>query len=129
SQPVVSAPPLATGALTPVAEVLPAGERSPYIVQAASAEIARGAVLKVGGVVTGDLSVIRAVGASLDARELQALHASDIPRLRIFEDTPVKASSITGALPETYYPSEVAARGMQLGGINGAGVTVAVLDS
>jgi len=35
------------------------------------------AVVRVGGVVTGDLSIIRAVGAALDDRELEALRASD----------------------------------------------------
>ncbi|HEY0339925.1 MAG TPA: S8 family serine peptidase, partial [Steroidobacteraceae bacterium] len=113
----------------PPAPAVTVGERSPYIVQAATADIARGAVLKVGGVVTGDLSIIRAVGASLDDRQLMALHAADIPALRIFEDTPVNASSVTGTLPETYYPSEVAAKDLQVGGVTGSGVTVAVLDS
>lgn len=50
----------------PPAGAAQAGERSPYIVQAASVDVARSAVLKVGGVVTGDLSIIRAVGASLN---------------------------------------------------------------
>ena len=121
--------PAALRAAQPPARVAQVGERSPYIVQAATADIARAAVLKVGGLVTGDLSIIRAVGASLDERELLALRADDIPALRVFEDTPVRASSITGSLPETYYPSEVAAKDLQVGGINGNGVTVAILDS
>src|SRR5277367_3620826 len=121
--------PAALRAVQPPARVAQVGERSPFIVQAATVDIARSAVLKVGGLVTGDLSIIRAVGASLDERELLALHAEDIPALRIFEDTPVKASSVTGSLPETYYPTEVAAKDLQAGGVNGAGVTVAVLDS
>ena len=121
--------PTARRAAQPPAPVQQVGERSPYIVQAATADIARSAVLKVGGVVTGDLSIIRAVGASLDDDQLMALHAADIPALRIFEDTPVKASSIMGTLPETFYPSEVAAKQLQAGGVTGSGVTVAVLDS
>src|ERR1700736_4451029 len=40
--------------------------RQRYIVQAESADAARDAVAHAGGVVTGDLSVIRAVAASLD---------------------------------------------------------------
>jgi len=103
------------------------GVRQDYIVQAESVEVARSAVMHVGGVVTGELSIIRAVGAALDDRELEALHASDIPRLRIFEDAPVQASS--NHLPETNYPSEVAASNLHLGGVTGRGVTVAVLDS
>src|SRR5256886_918704 len=103
------------------------GVRQDYIVQAGSVEIARSAVVRVGGVVTGDLSIIRAVGAALDDRQLEALRASDVPRLRIFEDSPVQASS--NHLPETNYPSEVAASNLHLGGVTGRGVTVAVLDS
>src|SRR5205823_13648744 len=87
--------------------VAPVGVRQDYIVQAESVEAARSAVARVGGVVTGELSIIRAVGAALDDRELEALRASDVPRLRIFEDSPVQASS--GHLPEANYPSEVAA--------------------
>jgi hypothetical protein len=58
-------------------------------------------VLRVGGVVTGDLSIIHAVGASLDDQELGDLYGADVPGLRVFQDTPVKASSLTGspALP------------------------------
>jgi serine protease AprX len=121
--------PLATRTGAPAAPVPHVGERSPYIVQAATVDIARSAVLQVGGVITGDLGIIRAVGASLDEWEIAALRAGDIPALRIFADTPVKASSIMGTLPETYYPTEVAATELQVGGITGSGVTVAILDS
>src|SRR5437868_6760910 len=127
--PPVGFPPTTLPTAPPPALAVPVGERSPYIVQAATADIARSAVLKVGGVVTGDLSIIRAVGASLDDRELLALHAAAIPALRIFEDSAVNASSVAGALPETYYPAEVAAKDLQVGGVTGSGVTVAVLDS
>src|SRR5260370_30179915 len=48
-------------------------EQHPYIVQADSANAARIAVQDVGGAVTGDLSVIRAVAASLDDGELAVL--------------------------------------------------------
>jgi len=51
------------------------------------------------------------------------------PRLRIFEDSPVQSSSAAGVLPETNYPSEVAASNLHVGGVTGRGVTVAVLDS
>src|SRR5437016_7802268 len=113
--------------IAPPSPVAPVGVRQEYIVQAESVEAARSAVARVGGVVTGDLSIIRAVGAALDDRELEALQASDVPRLRIFEDAPVQASS--GHLPETNYPSEVAASNLHVGGVTGRGVTVAVLDS
>src|SRR5271156_5761202 len=48
-------------------------ERHRYIVQSASTVAARSAVQSAGGVVTCDLSVIRAVGALLNERELAAL--------------------------------------------------------
>src|SRR5437763_12774509 len=123
--PVAAAP--ARARTTPPSRVEPVGVRQDYIVQAESVEIARSAVVRVGGVVTGDLSIIRAVGAALDDRQLEALRASDVPRLRIFEDSPVQASS--NHLPETNYPSEVAASNLPLGGVTARGVTVAVLDS
>ena len=123
--PLAAAP--APARKTPPSRVAPVGVRQDYIVQAESVEVARSAVVRVGGVVTGELSIIRAVGAALDDGELEALQASDVPRLRIFEDAPVQASS--GHLPETNYPSEVAASNLHVGGVTGRGVTVAVLDS
>src|SRR5271170_1902175 len=104
-------------------------ERLRYIVQAASSDIARSSVRDVGGLVTSDLSVIRAVGAALNDRELAALRDRGIPHLRIYDDTPVHSSSPAGTLPETYYPSEVDAQTLQTGGMTGRGVTVAVVDS
>jgi serine protease AprX len=132
SPPAAPAPaPVAPPVVRAASPAIPAqaGERSPYIVQAATVDIARSAVLRVGGVVTGELGIIRAVGASLDDDQLMALHAADVPGLRVFQDTEVKASSVTGALPETYYPTELAASNLHVGGVTGAGVTVAVLDS
>src|SRR6266850_5466396 len=127
--PVAAAPAPARATPPAPAPVAPVGVRQDYIVQADSVELARSAVVRVGGVVTGDLSIIRAVGAALDDRELEALRASDVPRLRIFEDSPVQSSSAAGVLPETNYPSEVAASNLHVGGVTGRGVTVAVLDS
>src|SRR2546430_397886 len=123
--PVAAAP--ARARTTPPSRVEPVGVRQDYIVQAESVEVARSAVMHVGGVVTGELSIIRAVGAALDDRELEALHASDIPRLRIFEDAPVQARC--NQLPGTNYPTEAAGSNLHLGGVTGRGVTVAVLDS
>src|SRR5882757_5901374 len=129
SRPVIPIPVAAPAPAraTPPPAVVQVGVRQDYIVQAESVEVARSAVVRVGGLVTGDLSIIRAVGAALDDRQLEALRASDVPRLRIFEDSPVQASS--SHLPETNYPSEVAASNLHVGGVTGRGVTVAVLDS
>src|ERR1700685_1732624 len=90
---------------TPVPAAL-APQRHRYIVQSSSADAARSAVQDAGGVVTCDLSVIRAVGAALDDRELAALRVPRFPRLQVYDDTQVVASSAAGVLPETYYPSE-----------------------
>ena len=103
--------------------------RESYIIQAASAGEAGSAVVRVGGRVTGDLSVIRAVRALLDSRELEALKAANVPGLTVYADSKVKASSTAGALPVTWYPSEIGAQELQAGGITGSGVTVAVVDS
>src|SRR5580700_326565 len=80
----------------PRATPAPAGipERLHYIVQSESADAARSAVQDVGGLVTRDLSVIRAVGAALDERELAALRDRRVPHVQIYEDTPVHASSL-----------------------------------
>jgi len=102
--------------------------RHRFIVQSESAERAREAVSRAGGLVTGDLSVIRAVAASLDEREMAALRAEQVPQLQVYDDTAVVASSM-GTLPETYYPSEVDAANLHVGGMTGRGVTVAVVDS
>ena len=106
-----------------------ADERKPYIVQAESAAAARSAVQRSGGVVTADLDVIRAVGAALNGRELSALRHQGNAHLQIYHDTAVRASSAAAALPETYYPSEIDASQLHIGGVTGSGVTVAVVDS
>ena len=108
-------------------ESVPQGRR--YIVQAQSADLARAAVQGAGGAATSDLSVIRAVGAVLDDRELAALNEQKVAGLQVYHDTEVQASSAAGALPETYYPSEVDAAELHIGGMTGRGVTVAVIDS
>src|SRR5256886_13434321 len=64
--PVAAAP--ARARTTPPSRVEPVGVRQDYIVQAESVEVARSAVVRVGGVETGDLSIIRAVGRSEERR-------------------------------------------------------------
>ncbi|HWZ62090.1 MAG TPA: S8 family serine peptidase, partial [Steroidobacteraceae bacterium] len=99
-----------------------------YIVQARSADEAGRAVRQAGGQVRAELPVIRAVSAVLDQRELGALQRAAVPLLEVYDDSQVRASSL-GALPETYYPSEIGARPLHTGGTVGTGVTVAVVDS
>jgi len=127
--------PISPDQLPPKAETQPPkpaqvakAERADYIVQAASTDLARQAVVRAGGRVTGDLDIIRAVGASLDANELAALYEKPVEGMRVYEDAAVTASA-TSVLPETYYPQEVGATNLHKGGLTGRGVTVAVLDS
>lgn len=69
-----------------VARHTPAGVRHDYIVQASSIELARSAVERAGGVITGEIGIIRAVGAALDERELAALWEEPVAGLRVYED-------------------------------------------
>src|SRR5688500_2783756 len=103
-----------------------AGARLDYIVQASSIALARQAVERVGGVVQGDLEIIRAVGAALDERELAALWEKPVDGLRIYDDATVTSSG-AAAPAETYYPAQVDAKPLHAGGTMGGGVTVAVL--
>ncbi|HTD74999.1 MAG TPA: hypothetical protein VK652_15845, partial [Steroidobacteraceae bacterium] len=124
----VTAKPRTAASLPPHLEVASGYPRHRYIVQADTADAARDAVLRAGGVVNGDLSVIRAVAAALDEREINALRSEQNSGLHIYNDSAVVASSL-GTLPETYYPSEVDAANLHVGGMTGRGVTVAVIDS
>lgn len=117
-----------TGAPLPVHNA-PIGVRQSYIVQASSLDLARRAVERAGGIVTGELDIIRAVGAELDSRELAALWNDPVDGLRVYDDATVRASDTTTAPPETYYPTQVGASPLHTGGVTGKGVTVAVLDT
>ena len=64
-----------------------------YIVQSTSVEAAAAAVGDVGGEVTHELGIIRAVGAKLLPVQADALRSRDDVR-RVFEDAPVKTSSL-----------------------------------
>src|SRR5690606_20721937 len=64
----------------------PAGVRQNYIVQAANVRLARDAVTRAGGVITGELDIIRAVGAELDSNELAKLYEMTVDGLRVYDD-------------------------------------------
>ena len=119
----------ALAAPIPAAQKAQPGIRHFYIVQAANIELARQAVERVGGVINGELDIIRAVGASLDDDELQALWDEPVEGLRVYDDATVRTSDVGGARPETYYPTQVNAHLLHRGGITGRNVTVAVLDT
>ncbi len=117
-----------TGAPLPVHNA-PIGVRQSYIVQASSLDLARRAVERAGGIVTGELDIIRAVGAELDSRELATLWNEPVDGLRVYDDATVTTSDTTATPPETYYPTQVGASPLHTGGVTGNGVTVAVLDT
>ena len=128
---------------------------SSYIVQAASADAAELAVIKVGGRVTATLNIINAVGAELSEEQIEWLRAQP-ERIRIFVDgaleisarkprkpkpekppvigePPGPPSEIDGSqsepVAETYYPTLIGAADLHKRGITGKDVTVAILDT
>jgi serine protease AprX len=128
---------------------------SSYIVQAASADAAKSAVMKVGGRVTATLNIINAVGAELSEDQIECLRA-EAERIRIFVDgtlevsgrkpggpktkkprdsgeQPGSHSTTDGAhsepVAETHYPTLIGAADLHKRGITGKGVTVAILDT
>lgn len=107
-----------------------------YIVQGKSLADARAAVEALGGEITHELGVIRAVGARLTPAQHHALDRSDAVR-RLYDDRSVQTSNLeyydydvySGLIPDTHYPDQVGARALHAQAINGNGVTVAVLDT
>lgn len=83
SQPATAPPVAATrpaiSRSTPRAPIAAIGPRRDDIVQAVSVAAARTAVLQAGGTVTGELAIIRAVGAALDDGELARLRDAQVP--------------------------------------------------
>src|SRR5215831_14773712 len=123
--------PASSGAAARAGNAVPPPAAAPhgYIVQATSDAAAAAAVAHAGGTVRASLPLIHAVAATLDEAQLEALRGARVAQLAVFPDATVTRSSAAGVLPETYYPSEVAAQQLQVGGITGTGVTVAVVDS
>ena len=76
---------------------------------------------------TGELEIIRAVGAALDERELAALWNEPVEGLRVYEDATVTASGTSA--PRNVLSDQVGASPLHTGGVTGRGVTVAVLDT
>ena len=114
----------------------PSDSATAYIVQGANAEEARRAVNKLGARAGHELSIINAVGAELTAEQLEALRSSDAG-LRVYRDVNVKTSGsfyrytkeIDGKEPYLHFPGLVGANALHEQGIDGSGVTVAVIDS
>ena len=104
------------------------GERQDYIVQAASTDLARRAVEKAGGRITGDLEIIRAVGASLD--EWNWRRWTRIRSPACASTTTQRSARATPALcPKPTIRRKSARAPCTRAGMTGRGVTVAVLDT
>jgi serine protease AprX len=132
---------LAVLASAVVAEVPSAGgPDASYIVQAESAESAASAVEATGGTITHELRVIRSVAARLDDSQLRVLRMN--PGIaRIWAD---RSAELTGKggnggsesqgggnghVVATFYPTHLGADQLHEQGIDGTGVTIAVIDS
>ena len=96
-----------------------------YIVQASTAATAKASVLDVGGTVTATLNIINAAGANLTREQVDQLRSQTEP-LTIYADDTLK---ISGAVEETNFPTLIGAADLHDMGINGKGVTIAVLDT
>ncbi len=96
-----------------------------YIVQADTMARAVELVMQVGGRVGEELAIIRAVGADLTPQQLDELRALEAP-VKIYEN---RAVQVRGDVPETWFPSQVGAAELHAQGIDGRGVTIAVLDT
>ena len=119
-----------------------------YLVRGASLDVARDAVEAVGGEITHDLGIIRAVAANLTSGQHATL--SRRADLRLFDNAPVQASTVPAPEhvdhteddceengddeecqpnPYTEYTQLVRADVLHRRGLTGHGVTVAILDS
>jgi len=98
---------------------------SSYIVQASSAADARNVVIKVGGRVTATLNIINAVGADLSEDQVEWLRTQP-ERIKVFRDSTL---NVSGSVAETHYPTLIGAAELHEQGINGKGITIAVLDT
>ena len=129
----------------PVAPTAAPGAPVGYIVQATSAQLAAGAVTEVGGELTHRLEVIDAVGARLSAEQLTALRTRS--GVRIYDNRTAETATSTRNVEltqlvktkgpprkqhqglDTEYPSFIEADKLHQAAIDGAGVTIAFLDT
>ncbi len=102
-----------------------ASATSSYIVRASSVGAAKNFVIKVGGRVTATLTIIDAVGAELSEEQVELLRTK-LQRIKVFKDGTL---NVSGSVAETHYPTLIGAAELHKQGINGKGITVAVLDT
>ena len=122
------------GGATGIAD--PASPTQSYIVQATSTQAAAKAVEAAGGSVSHELGIIHAVAAGLTAEQLSTLRGLPSVR-RIYGDHTAELTAKggnggnggNGQVIETFYPTHLGADLLHQEGIDGSGVTIAVLDS
>ncbi len=98
-----------------------------YIVQAESVEAAVELVDRVGGIVTDELDIIAAVGALLTPGQVETIESLTVDRdVRIHRDRNV---NVSGQFPESQFPTLIGATDLHAAGIDGRGITIAVIDT
>ena len=109
------------------AQCLASAESQVYIVEAHSVAQAADAVREAGGAVTNELPIVDGVSAALTPAEVAYL--SDIRGVTLFADQPLATQGSSSVIPDVYQRSLTGVNQLAAQGINGLGVTVAVLDS
>ena len=120
----------------PVTHVTAEAALTTWIVQASDIAEAQRAVEAVGATVVDELGIINAVTAAMTEKQRASLEELDTIRLyadRSVELTDAKnaltIADTAGAAPETFYPTVVGADAVHAEGIDGSGVTIAVVDT
>ena len=112
--------------LLAVSAPVESGSVKTYIVQAESAEIAAAVVTQVGGQVNESLPIIQGVSADLTNAQMKRLQQDG--RIRsVFADQTVRTTGWEA--PTVYFPQVVGADQAWNQGIDGTGITVAVVDT
>ncbi|MCX7065182.1 MAG: S8 family serine peptidase, partial [Proteobacteria bacterium] len=101
-----------------------AADTQVWILKSQDIDATKAAVAAAGGRVTHDLSIIGAIAAELTDVQLDAVRGST--DAKVFASPAVKTS---GSVADSGYPVVVGADALHDGGVNGAGITVAVLDT
>ena len=98
-----------------------------YIVQAETVEAAIALVEDAGGIVTDELDIITAVGALLTPRQVETIERLGADReVHVHRDRNV---NVSGQFPESQFPTLIGAADLHAAGIDGRGVTIAVVDT
>ncbi len=95
-----------------------------YVVQAAQLEIVEQAIDQVGGEITWRLGIINGVEATLTRDQVTILEMRT--DLRISANEPL---AVAGPVLDTHFPTLIGASSLHESGIDGRGITIAVIDT